>query len=140
MSKSEALLLAEKAGLDLVEISPNATPPVVKIIDWGKYQYQKIKEQQKIRKNSKSLELKQIRFGIRIGLNDLDIKLKKITNFLESGHKVKILVVFKGREMAHQELGYALIDKVIGLLPENSIIEQKPLLAGRNLSITVRSK
>lgn len=140
MSKSEAILLAEKAGLDLVEISPNATPPVVKIIDWGKYQYQKIKEQQKIRKKSKSVELKQIRIGLKIGSNDLAIKLRKITEFLENGNKVKIQVVFKGREMAHQEIGYKLMEKLIDLLQDSVVIEQKPLMAGRNLSITVRSK
>lgn len=140
MSKSEAILLAEKEGLDLVEISPNATPPVVKIIDWGKYQYQKIKEQQKIRKKSKSVELKQIRIGLKIGSNDLAIKLRKITEFLENGNKVKIQVVFKGREMAHQEIGYKLMEKLIDLLQDSVVIEQKPLMAGRNLSITVRSK
>lgn len=140
MSRAEALQLAEQAGLDLVEISPNAAPPVVKIIDWGKYQYQKMKEQQKSRKNAKVIELKQMRLGLKIGSNDLAIKLRKITEFLNEGHKVKILVVFKGREMAHQELGYVLMEKITSLLPENIVIEQQPQLAGRNLSITVRSK
>lgn len=140
MTKTEALSLAEKVGLDLVEISPNATPPVVKIIDWGKYQYQKIKEQQKIRKKSKSVDLKQIRIGLKIGSNDLSIKLKRIAKFLEEGNKVKIQIVFKGREMAHQEIGYHMMDRIISLLKDIAIIEQKPLMAGRNLSITVRSK
>ena len=140
MTKTEALSLAEKVGLDLVEISPNATPPVVKIIDWGKYQYQKIKEQQKIRKKSKSVDLKQIRIGLKIGSNDLSIKLKRIAKFLEEGNKVKIQIVFKGREMAHQEIGYHMMDRIISLLQDIEIIEQKPLMAGRNLSITVRSK
>jgi len=140
MSRADALQLAEQAGLDLVEISPNAAPPVVKIIDWGKYQYQKMKEQQKSRKNAKVIELKQMRLGLKIGSNDLSIKLRKIAEFLNEGHKVKILVVFKGREMAHQELGYQLMEKIMSLLPENIVVEQKPQLAGRNLSITVRSK
>lgn len=140
MSRADALQLAEQAGLDLVEISPNAAPPVVKIIDWGKYQYQKMKEQQKSRKNAKVIELKQMRLGLKIGSNDLSIKLRKITEFLNEGHKVKILVVFKGREMAHQELGYQLMEKIMSLLPENIVVEQQPQLAGRNLSITVRSK
>jgi translation initiation factor IF-3 len=112
----------------------------VKIIDWGKYQYQKMKEQQKSRKNAKVIELKQMRLGLKIGSNDLSIKLRKITEFLNEGHKVKILVVFKGREMAHQELGYQLMEKIMSLLPENIVVEQQPQLAGRNLSITVRSK
>lgn len=139
-TRDEALKLAEAAGLDLVEISPNAAPPVVKIVDWGKYQYQKMKELQKSRKNAKTIELKQMRMGLKIGSNDLAIKLKKINEFLSEGHKVKILIVFKGREMAHQEIGYEMMNKIIALLPEEAIIEQKPQLAGRNLSIVIRSK
>ena len=97
MSAKEALKPAEQAGVDLVEISPNANPPVAKIIDWGKYQYQKMKEQQKNKRNSKAVDLKQMRFGLKIGGGDLEIKLKKIKKFLEAGHKVKIQIVFKGR-------------------------------------------
>lgn len=140
LSRSEALKVAEEAGVDLVEISPNADPPVVKVIDWGKYQYQKMKELQKNRKNAKTAELKQMRMGLKIGANDLDIKLRKIREFLADGHKVKILVVFRGREMAHQELGYVMIDKIVALLEADAILEQKPQMAGRNLSIVVRSK
>lgn len=140
LSRTEALKIATDAGVDLVEISPNAEPPVVKVIDWGKYQYQKMKELQKSRKNSKSVELKQMRMGLKIGTNDLEIKLRKIREFLSGGHKVKILVVFRGREMAHQELGYEMIDRVIARLEEDSILEQKPMMAGRNLSIVIRSK
>ncbi len=140
MSRSEALKVAEEAGVDLVEISPNADPPVVKVIDWGKYQYQKMKELQKSRKNSKTVELKQMRMGLKIGANDLEIKLRKIREFLSEGHKVKILVVFRGREMAHQELGYVMIDKIVQNLEEYAILEQKPQMAGRNLSIVMRSK
>ena len=140
LTRSEALKIAEEAGVDLVEISPNADPPVVKVIDWGKYQYQKMKEQQKNRKNAKTAELKQMRLGLKIGANDLEIKLRKIREFLSEGHKVKILVVFRGREMAHQDLGYVMVDKIIGLLENDAILEQKPQMAGRNLSIVVRSK
>ncbi len=140
LTRSEALKIAEEAGVDLVEISPNADPPVVKVIDWGKYQYQKMKEQQKSRKNAKTAELKQMRLGLKIGANDLEIKLRKIREFLAEGHKVKILVVFRGREMAHQELGYVMVEKIIGLLENDAILEQKPQMAGRNLSIVVRSK
>jgi len=140
MSLSEALKIAEEAGVDLIEISPSANPPVVKVVDWGKYQYQKMKEQQKNRKNTKTIELKQMRMGLKIGTNDLEIKLRKIREFLADGHKVKITVIFRGREMAHQELGYEMIDKIINKLEEVSILEQRPIMAGRNLSITVRSK
>ena len=140
VSRAEALKLAEEAGVDLVEISPNADPPVAKIVDWGKYQYQKMKDQQKNRKNSKQAELKQMRFGLKIGSGDLDIKLRKIRSFLEAGHKVRIQIFYRGREMAHKELGYELIDKIVALLDEDAILEQKPQMAGRNLSIVVRSK
>lgn len=140
MSRSEALAAAEAAEVDLVEISPNADPPVAKIVDWGKFQYQKMKEQQKNRRSNKASELKQMRFGLKIGANDLDIKLRKIRGFLSEGHKVKILIFFRGREMAHRELGYELIDRVVNLLSDDAILEQKPQMAGRNLSIVVRSK
>ena len=140
MSLSEALKIAEEAGVDLIEISPNANPPVVKVVDWGKYQYQKMKEQQKNRKHAKAIELKQMRMGLKIGSNDLEIKLRKIREFLSAGHKVKILIFFRGREMAHQELGYEMIDKIATQLEDYSIVEQKPQMAGRNLSIVIRSK
>lgn len=140
MSLSEALKIAEEAGVDLIEISPNADPPVVKVVDWGKYQYQKMKEQRKNQKHAKAVELKQMRMGLKIGANDLEIKLRKIREFLKDGHKVKIFIFFRGREMAHQELGYEMIDRIISLLENDAILEQKPQMAGRNLSIVVRSK
>lgn len=140
MSRQEALKAAEDAGLDLVEISPSASPPVAKVIDWGKYQYQKTKELQKARAKSKPSEMKQIRIGLKIGANDLDIKLRKVRKFLEEGHKVRLTVVFKGREMAHKELGFEMIKRVQDLLGEEIVTEQQPSMAGRNLSITVRSK
>ena len=140
MSRQEALKVAEEAGVDLVEISPNADPPVAKVVDWGKYQYQKIKEMQKNRRSNKATELKQMRFGLKIGANDLEIKLRKIREFLSEGHKVKILIFYRGREMAHKELGYVLIERVISLLDDEAVLEQKPMMAGRNLSIVIRSK
>lgn len=140
MSLSEALKIAEDHGVDLIEISPNATPPVAKVVDWGKYQYQKMKEQQKNRKNTKTVELKQMRMSLKIGANDLEIKLRKIREFLEAGHKVRIVIIFRGREMAHQELGYEMMKKIISRLEEESILEQNPVMAGRNLSIVIRSK
>lgn len=139
MSLSDALKIAEEAGVDLIEISPNADPPVVKVVDWGKYQYQKMKEQQKNRKHAKVVDLKQMRMGLKIGANDLEIKLRKIREFLVAGHKVKIMIFFRGREMAHQELGYEMIDKIVSKLEGDAILEQKPQMAGRNLSIVVRS-
>lgn len=140
MSRSEALKMAEEAGLDLVEISPNADPPVVKIVDWGKYQYQKMKEAQKNRRSNKAGELKQMRFGMKIGQGDLDIKLRKIREFLAEGHKVRIQVFFRGRENAHRELGYDMIKKIGDQLENDAVLEGAPQMAGRNLSVIIRSK
>lgn len=140
MSRHDALKIAEEAGVDLVEISPTANPPVAKVIDWGKFQYQKMKEQQKNRKSSKAGELKQMRFGLKIGSGDLDIKLRKIRSFLEDGSKVRIQIFYRGREMAHKELGFVMIEKILAQLEDEAIVEQKPQMAGRNLSVVIRSK
>ena len=99
-----------------------------------------MKEQQKNRRSSKQAELKQMRFGLKIGSGDLDIKLRKIREFLADGHKVRIQIFYRGREMAHKELGYDLINRIVTLLEGDAIVEQQPQMAGRNLSITVRSK
>ena len=140
MSRSEALKAAQDAGLDLVEISPNASPPVAKIIDWGKYQYQKMKEAQKNRRSNKANELKQMRFGLKIGSGDLEIKLRKVREFLADGHKVRIQIFYRGREMAHRELGYELIKKILEQLEGEAVAEHEPQMAGRNLSVVIRSK
>lgn len=142
MSSKEALALAEKEGVDLVEIAANATPPVVKIIDWGKYQYQKMKEEAKNRKKAreKQSELKQMKIGLKISDNDLNIKIRKIKGFLEDGDKVKIMIIFRGREMAHREIGNELLNRVLKELEEVAIVEGKPQFAGRNLSVGIRKK
>jgi translation initiation factor IF-3 len=138
MTKGEALRAAEEAGLDLVEISPDASPPVAKIVDWGKFNYQRTKQLQKNKRNVKTIDVKQMRFGLKIGDHDLGVKLRKVNGFLEDGHKVKLGIWFKGREMAHQELGYKLADKVVALLGESVVVEQRPVLAGRQLSFVIR--
>lgn len=139
MTKREALSVAREHGLDLVEISPDAKPPVAKIVDWGKYNYQKTKQQQKIKKNSKTLELKQMRFGLKISDHDMGVKGKKITDFLQAGHKVKIAIVFKGRENAHKELGFKLADKIIQSFHDLVIVDQEPQLNGKQLIFVIRS-
>ena len=140
MSSRDAQLMARDAGLDLVEISPNANPPVVKIIDWGKYQYQKMKEQSRAKKNAKSSELKQIRLGLKIGENDLNIKVRKTLELLEGGDRVKIMIVFRGREMAHKEIGTDLMNKIIEKLGPDVIVDGKSQMSGRNLTFMVRHK
>ena len=142
MSSKEAQVLAKEQGVDLVENAANANPPVVKIIDWGKYQYQKMKEEAKNRKKAreKQSELKQMKIGLKISDNDLNIKVRKMREFLEDGDRVKILIVFRGREMAHKEIGQELLDKVLALMEDIAIVEGKAQFNGRNLSVGVRKK
>ena len=138
MTRAEALAAAEAAGLDLVEVSPNANPPVARIVDWGKYNYQKTKQAQKSRQ--KVLDLKQMRVGLKIGDHDLDVKLRKVNGFLDAGHKVKITVIYRGRELAHKELGFKLAERITELLGEGIVVDQDPQFAGRQLSFVVRKK
>ena len=142
MSSREAQLLANEQGVDLVEIAANANPPVVKVIDWGKYQYQKMKEDAKNRKKAreKQSELKQMKIGLKISDNDLNIKVRQMREFIDDGDRVKIMIIFKGRELAHKEIGSELLDKVLKLLGEDIVTEGKPQFSGRNLSIQVRRK
>jgi translation initiation factor IF-3 len=139
MTRAEALRAAQDAELDLVEISPNASPPVAKIVNWGKFNYQRTKQQQKNRRTSKTLELKQMRFGLKISDHDLGVKLKKVSGFLEEGHKVKISIMYRGRELAHKDIGFTLASKVIELLGENIAVDQQPQLNGKQLTFVVRS-
>lgn len=139
LSRSEALRAAEEQGLDLVEISPGADPPVAKIVDWGKFNYQRTKQLQKNKRSSKTLEVKQMRFGLKISEHDLGVKLRKVTEFLETGHKVKITVFYRGRELAHKELGFKLAEKVIEGFGETIHVDQQPQLAGKQLNFVIRS-
>ena len=139
LSRQEAMDLAAQRELDLVEISPNADPPVAKIVDWGKYNYQRTKQLQKQKRGTKSLDMKQMRFGLKIGDHDLDVKLKKVTGFLEAGHKVKITIFYRGREMAHRDIGFKLAERVIEILGDSIAVDQQPQLAGKQLSFTIRS-
>jgi translation initiation factor IF-3 len=139
LSRAEALQLAEEQELDLVEISPEANPPVAKIIDWGKFNYQKTKQLQKNKRSAKSFEVKQMRFGLKIGEHDLEVKSRKILGFLESGHKVKITVFYRGRELAHKDLGFQLADKVIAGFGDAISVDQQPQLSGKQLSFVIRS-
>jgi translation initiation factor IF-3 len=139
LSRSEALSLAQEQELDLVEISPNADPPVVKIVDWGKYNYQKTKQAAANKKNAKALDMKQMRFGLKIGDHDLEVKMKKVTGFLEAGHKVKITLFFRGRELAHKDIGFKLADRVIESFGDTIAVDQQPQLNGKQLSFVIRS-
>jgi translation initiation factor IF-3 len=125
--------------LDLVEISPDAKPPVAKVIDWGKYNYQRTKQLQKNKRNAKALEVKQMRFGLKISEHDLGVKMRKVADFLEAGHKVKITIFYRGRELAHKELGFKLAEKVISDLGEAIVVDQTPQFAGKQLNFVIRS-
>ena len=139
LSKEEALRLAQDRELDLVEISPAANPPVAKIVDWGKYNYQRTKQLQKNKRNTKVLEVKQMRFGLKISDHDLGVKLKKVSKFLEEGHKVKLIIFYRGRELAHKDLGFTLANRVIESFGESIVVDQQPQLAGKQLIFVVRS-
>lgn len=138
MSRDEALQVAREAELDLVEISPDADPPVVKVIDWGKYNYQKTKQLKRNQKNAKSLDVKQIRMGLKISDHDLEVKAKKTREFLEVGHKVKYVLRYRGRELAHKDVGFKLAEKIIESFNDEIIVDQAPVFAGRQLSFVIR--
>lgn len=139
MSRSEALRVAEDQGLDLVEISPDAKPPVAKIVDWGKYNYQRTKQLQKNKRTAKAFEVKQMRFGLKISEHDLGVKLKKVNDFLEAGHKVKLTIFYRGRELAHKDIGFKLADKVISDFGDKIVVDQAPQFAGKQLNFVIRS-
>lgn len=139
MSRSEALSAARAAELDLVEVSPDANPPVCKIVDFGKYNYQREKQLQKNKRNVKVQEVKQMRFGLKIGENDMAVKLRKVQGFLDNGDKVKIAVVYRGRENAHREMGFQLAEKLIDSFNGTVAVDSKPQLNGKQLIFMIRS-
>ncbi|CAN5628361.1 translation initiation factor IF-3 [soil metagenome] len=139
LSREEALQAARDAGLDLVEVSPNANPPVAKIVDWGKFNYRRTKQLQKNKRNTKVADLKQMRLGMKISDHDLEVKLSKVEKFLDAGHKVKITIFYRGRENAHKDLGFKLAEKVIERFNEKITVDQKPQIAGRQLNFVIRS-
>jgi translation initiation factor IF-3 len=132
--------MAAEVGLDLVEISPNAVPPVAKILDWGKYRYEQQKQQQKQKAKQKKIEVKGIRLGIKISEHDLDTKLRSAEKFLSKEDKVKFQVRFKGREIAHKELGQDLLLKIAEKLTEVAIVEQPPTSLGRDMLMVMAPK
>jgi len=138
MSRQEALRAAQDAGLDLIEVSPDANPPVCKIVDYGKYNYQRTKQLQKNKRNVKVQEVKQMRFGLKIGDNDMAVKLRKVQSFLDNGDKVKIAVVYRGRENAHRELGFKLAERIIESFNGTIAVDSQPQLNGKQLIFMIR--
>ena len=137
---SEALDLAKEANMDLVEVSPNANPPVCKLLDYGKYKFEQEKRLKESRKKSKTVKLKEIRMQPKIENHDLQFKTKHIREFLEQGFKVKVTIRFRGRELAHTELGKDKLDKVLELLEDSYNIESPPKMEGRFMSMFLSSK
>ena len=133
ISIEQALDIAAEQGLDLVEIAPNSAPPVCKVMDFGKYKYQSQKKAAEARKKQKTVEVKEIKMRPNIDTHDYDVKMRSIRRFFEEGDKVKVTMRFRGREMAHQELGLALLNKVRDELDEISKVEALPKLEGRQM-------
>ncbi|EKD85410.1 MAG: hypothetical protein ACD_38C00033G0006 [uncultured bacterium] len=137
LTKTEALEKAKELGLDLIEIAPNADPPVAKITDFQKFRYEENKKERASKKGASAGDLKELWLSPRIAEHDLNVRLARTEEFLKGGHKVKLTVKFKGREMAHQELGYKVLQEAINLLGEKAAIEREPKMEGRKLSMIV---
>ncbi|TWB22452.1 translation initiation factor 3 (bIF-3) [Nitrospirillum amazonense] len=133
VSLRDALIAAEEAGLDLVEVSPNAEPPVCKILDYGKFKYEAQKKAAEARKKQKIIEVKEIKLRPNIDDNDYDVKMRSARRFLEEGDKVKVTMRFRGREMAHQDLGMNVLVRVKDLLDDLAKVEQMPKLEGKQM-------
>jgi translation initiation factor IF-3 len=136
----EALRQAEEAGMDLVEVSPDADPPVAKILDFGKYKFQEQKKQAEARKKQKIVEIKEIKMRPSIDDHDYDVKMRAIRRFFEEGDKVKVTLRFRGREMAHQQLGMAVLQRVKAEVQEISKVESEPRLEGRQMVMVLAPK
>jgi translation initiation factor IF-3 len=137
VSVSEGLKMAESANLDLVEVSPNASPPVCKILDYGKYKYEAQKKAHEARKKQKVIQIKEIKLRPTIDTHDLNIKIRNVLGFLNEGDKVRVTLRFRGREMDHQELGMQVLQRVQEALNEQCKIEQPPRMEGRQIVMTV---
>ena len=136
----QALDMAAEAGLDLVEISPNAKPPVCKIMDYGRYKYQAQKKAAEARKKQKVVDVKEVKMRPGIDIHDYEVKLRSANRFLDGGDKVKFTLRFRGREMAHQNLGMELLQKVKGELGERTKVELEPKLEGRQMIMILAPK
>ncbi|MCQ0093163.1 translation initiation factor IF-3 [Roseovarius sp. M141] len=137
VSGARALEMAVEAGLDLVEISPNAKPPVCKIMDFGKYKYETQKREAEARKKQKIIEVKEVKFRPNTDTHDYDVKMRNVFKFLENGDKVKITLRFRGREMAHQDLGRVLLQRIAADVEGTGKVENMPKMEGRQMIMIV---
>ena len=137
VAPDRAMALAEQVGLDLVEISPNATPPVCKIMDFGKFKYDTQKREAEAKKKQKTIEVKEVKFRPNTDTHDYDVKMRNVTRFLESGDKVTITMRFRGREMAHQNLGRELLERVATDVDGLGKVENMPKVEGRQMVMMI---
>jgi translation initiation factor IF-3 len=140
VTRNEALDMAADAGLDLVEIAPNADPPVCKILDFGKYKYEEQKKKNEAKKKQKVIEVKEVKFRPSIDDHDYDVKMRSMQKFIGEGDKVKVTMRFRGRELAHQELGMDVLMRVKGDLDGVAKVEQFPRMEGRQMTMVVSPK
>ena len=140
VSSAAALEMAEEQELDIVKISPNAVPPVCKIMDYGKFRFDQLKKEKEAKKNQRVVEIKEIRMSPGIDTNDLNTKMRNAQKFLTDGNRVKVTVRFRGREMAHTEIGEQLLIRFAEGCAEVSVLDKKPKLEGRNMSIFLSPK
>ena len=137
VSPERGMELADEAGLDLVEISPNASPPVCKIMDFGKFKYEQQKRESEARKKQKTIDVKEVKFRPNTDVHDYDVKMRNVTRFLEGGDKVKVTLRFRGREMAHQNLGRDLLERVADDIQELGKVETMPKMEGRQMVMMI---
>ena len=137
MPSSRALDIARERNLDLVEVSPNAIPPVCKLMDYGRYKYEQAKKENEARKNQKTVNQKEIRLRPRTDEHDVDVKTRKIQEFLAEGDKVRVSVQFRGAEMRHPDIGRKLLDEIAEVLKGSAVIERSPVMEGRMMSMIV---
>lgn len=139
MPTGEALRLAQDRGYDLVEVAPTASPPVVKLLDFGQYKYELAKREKEAKRRSRSVEFKEIRLKPKIGTGDFDTKVNRAIQFLEDGDRIKVTVQFRGRELTHPEIGRALLERFVKRIEEHGTVERAPLMEGRSMHLTVAS-
>jgi translation initiation factor IF-3 len=140
VGRNEALAMAAEAGLDLVEIAPNADPPVCKILDYGKYKYEEQKKKNEARKKQKVIEVKEIKLRPNIDDHDYEVKRRSMIKFIEEGDKVKVTMRFRGRELAHQDIGMNVLIRVRDDLDSIAKVEQMPRMEGRQMTMVVSPK
>ena len=137
MSSDEALELAQQVGMDLVEIAPNAEPPVCRIMDYGKFRFEQAKKQQAAKKKQKVTQVKEVKFRPGTEEADYQVKMRNVRRFIEDGDKVKVTLRFRGREMAHQELGRDMLERIRDDMAEETVVEQFPKMEGRQMVMLI---